>query len=208
MIIDNQQDFGRGCNPRPAKKSCETFRTGLQTPSGKGPAKETFRTGLQTPSGKGPAKRKHFGRGCKPRPAKSGKGNISDGVANPVRQKVRQKNPVRQKYLVKHFGRGCKPRPAKSPAKKPRPAKISCETFRTGLQTPSGKKPRPANQLSIINCQLSIVNCQLSIVNCQLSIINYQFDQMFFQPVREVNHTLLCPPFGRQVRVEIPHPPS
>ncbi|QTA85685.1 Uncharacterized protein dnm_016990 [Desulfonema magnum] len=36
--------------------------------------------------------------------------------------------------MRKRFGRGCKPRPAFE------------ETFRTGLQTPSGKqKPRPAN---------------------------------------------------------------
>jgi hypothetical protein len=41
---------------------------------------ETSRTGLQTPSGR----EKRHGRGCKPRPAEK---NVTDGVANPVRQR-------------------------------------------------------------------------------------------------------------------------
>ncbi|QTA85684.1 Uncharacterized protein dnm_016980 [Desulfonema magnum] len=51
---------------------------------------------------------------CKTLSGISGIRNISDGVANPVR------------HLRKRFGWGCKPRPAFE------------ETFRTGLQTPSG----------------------------------------------------------------------
>jgi hypothetical protein len=54
---------------------------------------------------------KRHGRGCKPRPAErtsrtglqtpSGRENVTDGVANPVRQRERH-------------GRGCKPRPAET----------------------------------------------------------------------------------------------
>jgi len=54
---------------------------------------------------------KHFGRGCKPRPAK---GTPSGKNLNDDRRE-------------KHFGRGCKPRPAKSPAESP------------AEKTPSGK---------------------------------------------------------------------
>gem|GEM_PF-4913799 len=54
-----------------------------------------------------------------------GKGHIHQAKAA-----GRVANPVRQRRGGKHFGRGCKPRPAKK----------GRQTFRTGLQTPSGKE--------------------------------------------------------------------
>jgi len=104
----------------------QMFRTGLQTPSGNGNLANPVRQWpsamvLSVPGSK------CFGRGCKPRPAMailqtpSGNGrpqwfcqsptpNVSDGVANPVRQW-----PSAMVLSVpgsKCFGRGCKPRPA------------------------------------------------------------------------------------------------
>jgi hypothetical protein len=123
--VRQRERHGRGCKPRPAER---TSRTGLQTPSGReivcfysACRTRSVRAGI--PPLRGGTIKRH-GRGCKPRPAErtsrtglqtlSGRENVTDGVANPVRQRERH-------------GRGCKPSPAE-------------RTSRTGLQTLSGRE--------------------------------------------------------------------
>jgi len=112
LSVPDTKCFGRGCKPRPAMAI-------LQTPSGNG-RPQWF---CQSPAASRP---QWFCQSPTP--------NVSDGVANPVRQW-----PSAMVLSVpgsKCFGRGCKPRPAMAVhngSVSPRQ-----QMFRTGLQTPSG----------------------------------------------------------------------
>ena len=73
----NIKHYGRGCKPHPGNGPLKHYGRGCKPR----PAMGLWRLIHLTLS----ENIKHYGRGCKPHPA-MGRLNITDGVANPIRQ--------------------------------------------------------------------------------------------------------------------------